>query len=252
MKYKIVIEYSGTNLIGWQKQKDGLSVQEVLERAIKCFSQEEVTVYGSSRTDAGVHACSQVAHFSLQRDFDCHTVQAATNFHLGDSAVRVLGVEKVREDFHARFSTIKRKYIYKIINRGVSLTIDMNRAWCVFKKLDVDKMKSAAKQIVGKHDFTSFRSSNCQAKNPVRTLDKVEINQSGDLITIQVEARSFLHSQVRIIVGTLKEIGEGRDINIKKVLEARDRTAAGVTAPPFGLYLLEVVTPTGLEPVLPP
>ena len=252
MKYRIVIEYEGTYFIGWQKQITGLSIQQAIEDVIEKFSQESVAVYGSSRTDAGVHATHQVAHFSLEKEFTCYTIKNAMNFHLKKLPISIITVEQVSEDFHARFSSMKRHYKYKIINRDSKLSLEKYRAWCVFKKLDIERMRIAAQILVGKHDFTSFRSSHCQAKNPVRTIDAIGISKIGELIEINFVAKSFLHSQVRIIVGTLKEIGEKKNLDIKKILGAKDRKKAGSTAPPYGLYLTKVVTPTGFEPVLPP
>ncbi len=251
-KYKLVIEYDGSNFAGWQKQRGIYSIQETIEIAIKKFSQQEVTVYGSSRTDAGVHAFHQVAHFSLDKKFECYTVQNAINYYLKNCAISILSAELVDENFHARFSSIKRHYKYVIINRNSKLSLERSRAWCIFKKLDVKKMESAAQILIGKHDFTSFRSSSCQASNPIRTIDDIRFVTSENLIDIYIVARSFLHSQVRIIVGTLKDIGLGKDIDIEKILKAKNRRAAGATAPPYGLYLVKVVTPTGFEPVLPP
>ncbi|MBQ4875524.1 MAG: tRNA pseudouridine(38-40) synthase TruA [Rickettsiaceae bacterium H1] len=252
MKYRLTIEYDGTYFIGWQKQNNKLSIQQTIEEAIKSSTGESVKVQGSSRTDAGVHATHQVAHFSLQRAFSCYKIKHALNFHLCKLPISIIGVEEASENFHARFSSTKRYYKYKIINRDSKLSLEKNRAWCVFRKLDVEKMRNSARLLVGTHDFTSFRSSECQAKNPVRTIDSINIVKIENLIEINVVARSFLHSQVRIIIGTLKEIGEGKKIDIKKILAAKDRRKAGITAPAYGLYLTKVVTPTGLEPVLPP
>lgn len=252
MKYKLQIEYDGTPFIGWQKQKNCMSIQQTLETAIKKFSNELVTVYGSSRTDAGVHALCQIAHFSLSQEFSCHTIQNAINFHLIAFPISVTNVTAVNVNFHARFDATERHYKYRIINRNAKLTLEMYRAWCVFKPLSIEKMISAAQQLIGKHNFNSFRSSACQSNNPIRTINTIKISKNEALIEINIVARSFLHSQVRIIVGTLKEIGEGKKLDIKQILETKNRRNAGTTAPPHGLYLMEVVTPTGFEPVLLP
>ena len=240
MKYKITIEYEGTCFIGWQRQVAGLSVQESIEGAIYKFSQEQVTLYGSSRTDAGVHALGQVAHFSIKKAFTCYQVQNAINYHLKPLPVVIIKVEVVDDDFCARFLAIKRHYQYRIINRRAPLVIDQFRAWVAFRALDVKKMQLAGNYLLGKHNFNSFRSTECQAKSPIRTIDKLEIVHNDTAIDIYISAPSFLHNKVRIIVGTLKEIGEGKQVDIKKILADQDRRSAGVTAPPYGLYLLKV------------
>lgn len=240
MRYKITIEYDGTNFAGWQKQNHENSIQQTIERAIYKFSQQKVTLYGSGRTDAGVHAIAQVAHFDLIKEFDCFKVQNAINHHLKKSTISITQVVVVDESFHARFSAIKRYYKYRIINRKSPLALDKLRAWCVFQQLNVDNMKLAAKALIGTHNFNSFRSTNCQAKNPIKTIDTIEIINTNELIEIYVSARSFLHNQVRIIVGTLKEVGINQHLDISNILHAQDRTSAGITAPPHGLYLIQV------------
>ena len=240
MKYKIIIEYDGNHFIGWQKQRNGPSVQQSIEEAIQKFLQAEIVLYVSSRTDAGVHALGQVAHFSTQKEYSCYTVQSAINYHLKALPISITKVEIVSDAFQARFSAIKRHYKYKIIQRCAPLAIEKLRAWVAFKKLDIEKMQSAGQHLLGKHNFNSLRSTACQAQNPVRTIEKLEIIQTGELIEIYVSAPSFLHNQVRIIVGTLKEIGEGKKLDIKEILAAKDRRSAGITAPPYGLYLIKV------------
>lgn len=237
-RYKINLEYDGTDLIGWQTNQDGPSVQSLVEDAIFKFCGENVEVYSAGRTDAGVHAISMVAHFDLMRDQDEQTVMRAMNFYLVNKPVSVLSCEKVSDDFHARFSCVARHYKYVVINRSAPVVLDKNRVWWVPQKLDVDAMKSAAKKLIGKHDFTSFRAAQCQAKSPIKTLDSVSITQNGEEITFEFSARSFLHHQVRNMVGTLVEIGMGKPYDIDKIFDAKDRSAAGITAPASGLYFV--------------
>lgn len=237
-RYKINLEYDGTDLIGWQTNQDGPSVQSLVEDAIFKFCGENVEVYSAGRTDAGVHAISMVAHFDLMRDQDEQTVMRAMNFYLVNKPVSVLSCEKVSDDFHARFSCVARHYKYVVINRSAPVVLDKNRVWWVPQKLDVDAMKSAAKKLIGKHDFTSFRAAQCQAKSPIKTLDSVSITQNGKEIIFEFSARSFLHHQVRNMVGTLVEIGMGKPYDIDKIFDAKDRSAAGITAPASGLYFV--------------
>ena len=237
-RYKINLEYDGTDLIGWQTNQDGPSVQSLVEEAIFKFCGENVEVYSAGRTDAGVHAISMVAHFDLMRDQDEQTVMRAMNFYLVNKPVAVLSCEKVSDDFHARFSCVARHYKYVVINRSAPVVLDKNRVWWVPQKLDVDAMKTAAQKLIGKHDFTSFRAAQCQAKSPIKTLDSVSITQDGEEITFEFSARSFLHHQVRNMVGTLVEIGMGKPYDIDKIFDAKDRSAAGITAPASGLYFV--------------
>lgn len=237
-RYKINLEYDGTDLIGWQTNQDGPSVQSLVEDAIFKFCGENVEVYSAGRTDAGVHAISMVAHFDLMRDQDEQTVMRAMNFYLVNKPVAVLSCEKVRDDFHARFSCVARHYKYVVINRSAPVVLDKNRVWWVPQKLDVDAIKTAAKKLIGKHDFTSFRAVQCQAKSPIKTLGSVSITQDGEEIIFEFSARSFLHHQVRNMVGTLVEIGMGKPYDIDKIFDAKDRSAAGITAPASGLYFV--------------
>ena len=237
-RYKINLEYDGTDLIGWQTNQDGPSVQSLVEDAIFKFCGENVEVYSAGRTDAGVHAISMVAHFDLMRDQDEQTVMRAMNFYLVNKPVAVLSCEKVSDDFHARFSCVARHYKYVVINRGAPVVLDKNRVWWVPQKLDVDAMKTAAQKLIGKHDFTSFRAAQCQAKSPIKTLGSVSITQNGEEIIFEFSARSFLHHQVRNMVGTLVEIGMGKPYDIDKIFDAKDRSAAGITAPASGLYFV--------------
>ena len=244
IRYKITVEYDGTNLLGWQRQLDGPSVQEHLEDALFAFSGTKTEVSGAGRTDAGVHALKQVAHFDLEKEWDIFRLREAYNAHLRlrEAPVSVLEVEKVSNDFHARFSAKGRGYIYRILNRKAPPALEKNRLWWVPFPLDVEKMRQGAQYLLGHHDFTSFRAVACQAKSPIKTLDKLDISQQGDEIIFTVEARSFLHHQVRNMVGTLKEVGDGKrqPEDIKTILEAKDRKAAGSTAPACGLYLNKV------------
>jgi len=244
-RYKLVLEYDGTGLVGWQRQDNGPSVQAALEAAIGAFTGEAVTAVAAGRTDAGVHACAQVAHVDLARDWPADTVRDAVNAHLRPRPIAVLAATAVGPDFHARLSAIERCYCYRIVCRRSPLALDRGRAWHVPVALDGDAMAGAARALVGRHDFTSFRAAECQAPSPVKTLDALEVNAAGDEIAIMARARSFLHSQVRIMVGTLKAVGEGRlsAADMPSILAARDRAAAGVTAPPDGLYLVAVRYP---------
>ncbi|MBR6010305.1 MAG: tRNA pseudouridine(38-40) synthase TruA [Alphaproteobacteria bacterium] len=237
-RYKINIEYDGTDLIGWQINQDGPSVQSLLQEAIFKFCGEQAEVYSAGRTDAGVHAISMVAHFDLSRDQDAQTVMRAMNFYLVNKPVSVLNCEKVSDDFHARFSCVARHYKYVVVNRSAPVVLNKNRVWWVPQKLDVDAMKKAAGKLLGKHDFTSFRAAQCQAKSPIKTLDSVSITQNGEEIIFKFSARSFLHHQVRNMVGTLVEIGMGKPYDIDEIFVAKDRSAAGITAPASGLYFV--------------
>ena len=241
-RYKLTIEYDGRGFVGWQRQDNGPSVQQALERAITGFCGETVNVFGAGRTDAGVHALGQVAHFDIDRGVRPETVRNALNFHLKPAAVAVLKAETVQADFHARFSARERSYLYRITNRRAPLALERGRTWWVPTPLDVPAMAAAARVLIGRHDFTSFRASICQAASPVKTLDAVAVVGDGDEIRVEVRARSFLHHQVRNIVGTLRRVGEGKwtAADVAAVLAARDRTKAGPTAPAEGLYLVSV------------
>jgi tRNA pseudouridine38-40 synthase len=242
-RFKLTIEYDGGDYVGWQRQDSGPSVQQALEEAVMAFCGETVTVFGAGRTDSGVHAFGQVAHIDLERPAGSDTVRDALNFHLKPAPVVVIAAEEVDEDFHARFSARERAYRYRIVNRRPPLALDRGRAWWVPVALDEQAMAVAARTLIGKHDFTTFRAAMCQAKSPIRTLDVLAIARYGDDVLIEARARSFLHHQVRNIVGTLKLVGEGKwtAAEVKKALEACDRSAGGPTAPAAGLYLLEVV-----------
>ena len=241
-RYKLTIEYDGAPFCGWQIQADQATVQGVLTAAIEALSGDKVLVQGAGRTDAGVHARGQVAHVDLTKEWDTDTVRDALNAHLRPHPVAVLSAEKVPDEFNARTSAVKRHYLYRIINRRPDLTLAAGRAWRVPRPLGAGAMHSAAQRLVGKHDFTTFRSTECQAKSPVKTLDVLGVARDGDDITITAVARSFLHNQVRSMVGSLVAVGEGKwsADDLARALAARDRTACGPVAPPDGLYLMKV------------
>jgi tRNA pseudouridine38-40 synthase len=241
-RYKLTLEYDGTPFVGWQVQDNGPSVQAVLMDAIAAFSGERAAVHGAGRTDAGVHALGQVAHVDLRKDWDGNTVRDALNAHLRPHPIAVLAAEPVAADFDARFSAAKRHYLYRIVNRRADLALEVNRAWRVPRPLDGDAMHDAAQVLVGRHDFTTFRAAECQAKSPVKTLDRFDVVRDGEEVRITAVARSFLHHQVRSMVGSLVHVGEGkwsRD-DLARALAARDRAACGQVAPPQGLYLVRV------------
>lgn len=248
-RYRIDVEYDGTPYAGWQRQAGPHSVQAALEQAILGFSGETITLRGAGRTDAGVHAMGQVAHFDLERDWPGGKVRDALNAHLrlAGEAVAVISAAQVSGDFDARFSATARHYLYRIVNRRAHPALEKDRAWWVPVPLDAEVMHAAARQFLGRHDFTTFRSAQCQASSPVRTLDRLDVTRSGDLIEIRTSARSFLHNQVRSMVGTLKRAGEGAwsAADVLAALEARDRAACGAMAPPEGLYLTQVDYPAG-------
>jgi tRNA pseudouridine38-40 synthase len=241
-RYRLTLEYDGGPFRGWQRQSDGGSVQQALEDAVRGFCGEDVQVVAAGRTDAGVHAHGQVAHLDLARSVTPETLRNALNHHLRPRPIAVLAAAVAPDDFHARFSAKARHYLYRIANRRAPLALDAGRAWQVPIPLDAEVMHEAAQHLIGRHDFTSFRSALCQAKSPVKTLDRLTIRRLGDRLEITALARSFLHHQVRNMVGTLKLVGEGRFpvSHVAAVLAARDRAAAGPTAPACGLYLMRV------------
>ena len=241
-RYKLVIEYDGRPFVGWQVQHNGVSVQGVLETAVEAFCGEKVHVQGAGRTDAGVHALGQVAHVDLVKAWEPDTVRDAINAHLRPRPVAVLAAEHAADDFDARFSARKRHYLYRIVNRRADLALDAGRAWRAPRRLDAPAMHAAAQRLVGKHDFTTFRATECQAKSPVKTLDCLDVERNGDELRVYASARSFLHHQVRSMVGTLVQIGDSRwsADDLSRALEARDRKACGPVAPPDGLYLVRV------------
>lgn len=242
-RFRLTLEYDGAPFVGWQRQDNGPSVQQALEEAVEGFCGESVRAHAAGRTDAGVHALGQVAHVDIARETTAFRLMEALNFHLKPNPVAVVAAEPVSHDFHARFSATERRYRYRIVNRRAPLTLDAGRAWQVGATLDADAMHDAACRLVGKHDFSSFRAAECQADSPVKTLTEIAVDRLGEEIELRARAPSFLHHQVRNIVGTLRPIGEGKrpPAWIEEVLAARDRSAAGATAPAHGLYLVGVV-----------
>ncbi len=241
-RYKLTIEYDGTPYVGWQQQDNGPSVQGAIGDAIAAFAGERAMVSGAGRTDTGVHALGQVAHIDLAKDWEIDRVRDAINFHLRPQPIAVLKAELVAPDFDARFSAVKRHYLYRIVNRRADLTLDQDRAWRVPRRLDSAAMHAAAQQLIGKHDFTTFRSTECQARSPLRTLDRLDVARDGDEVRVAASARSFLQHQVRSIVGSLVHVGEGKwsARDLAAALAARDRTRCGQVAPPHGLYMVRV------------
>ena len=243
-RYRLDIEYDGRFYAGWQRQADLATVQEAIEKAIGAFTGETVTIRGAGRTDAGVHATGQVAHVDLSRDWEGDKVQGALNAHLSLAGehVSVLAAAKVGEDFDARFSAKARHYLYVILNRRAPAALLRGNVWHVPKRLDAGAMHAAAQRLLGKHDFTTFRSAQCQSESPVKTLDRLDVTRAGDLIEIRASARSFLHNQVRSMVGSLKRVGEGgwSGADLEAALKAADRARCGQVAPPDGLYLVRV------------
>lgn len=241
-RYRLTIEYDGTPFVGWQMQAEGVSVQGALQQAIRKFCGEDVIVKGAGRTDAGVHALGQVAHVDLEKEWDVFRVQEAINFHLKPLAIAVLSCEAVAPDFDARFSATERHYVYRILTRRARPVIDANRVWWLMQPLDSKAMADAAQVFCGRHDFTTFRAAQCQAASPVKTLDRFEVARDRAEIRLEVSARSFLHNQVRSMVGSLKLVGEGKWScgDLAAALAACDRTRCGPVAPASGLYLARV------------
>lgn len=243
-RYRLTVEYDGTPYVGFQRQTNGYAVQEAMERAVRKFTGEDVTIHVAGRTDTGVHALAQVCHVDLTRDWDARRVMDAMNAHLAmaEECVSILDAERMDDDFHARFSATTRHYLYRIFNRHSPSPLERQRAWWVKNPLDVAAMQDAAEILIGTHDFTTFRAVQCQSKSPVKTLDEITFSRSGELVEARVSARSFLHNQVRSLVGTLKLVGEGRwtKADVLDALEARDHQRCGALAPPHGLYLARV------------
>jgi tRNA pseudouridine38-40 synthase len=241
-RYRLTIEYDGAPFAGWQIQANRLTVQGVLTDAVAALAGERVRIQGAGRTDAGVHALAQVAHIDFTRPWETDTIRDALNAHLRPHPVAVLEAERVPDTFNARTSARKRHYRYEIVNRRADLTLERGRAWRVPRLVDAQTMHAAAQQLVGKHDFTTFRASECQAKSPMRTLDRLDVTREGECVQVYASARSFLHNQVRSMVGSLVMVGEGRwsADDLARALQARDRKACGQVAPPDGLYLVRV------------
>lgn len=238
-RYKVLIEYDGTEFYGWQSQKNMSAIQDEVEGALLKLSQEKIRIYGASRTDKGVHAHGQVAHFDINRDYTTFEMQGAVNYYLKPQKVSIIAVEKVNDDFHARFSAKTKQYTYKIINRIAEPTLLKNRAWHIKEELDINAMTNALNYLIGIHDFSSFRAAGCQSLSPVKTIDSIRLNKIDNEINITFIAKSFLYNQIRIMVGTLSDFGKGKfpPSYMKKIIKARDRRLAGITAPSCGLYL---------------
>ncbi|NVD37572.1 tRNA pseudouridine(38-40) synthase TruA [Ensifer sp. HO-A22] len=243
-RFRLTVEYDGSNYVGWQRQDNGASVQGAIEKAILSLTGETVSIRGAGRTDSGVHAVGQVAHADLTRQWKPHTLRNALNAHLGmaGEGVSILEAEEVTDAFDARFSALRRHYLYRIICRPSRLALEEKRAWWVTKPLDHEAMHEGAQRLVGHHDFTTFRSVHCQATSPMRTLDRLDVTRTGNLIEIRATAQSFLHNQIRSFAGSLKLVGEGKwtPDDLQAALEARDRKACGPVAPPDGLYFMQV------------
>lgn len=243
-RWKIIIEYFGGPYCGWQRQAHCPSVQEELEKALVKLSGEQRHIQGSGRTDAGVHGLGQVAHFDLEKDLSEKSIRDGLNHHLGDNRISILSAEKVSQEFDARFSALQRHYLYRILPRRSKVAILSGHVWHLpyDRPMDVQAMHQAAQYLVGYHDFSSFRASQCQANSPMRSLDRLSVSQVGAEIHIEASARSFLHHQIRNFAGTLARVGLGKwsAEQVKEVLEAKDRRLAGETAPPDGLYFMQV------------
>ena len=246
-RFAIKIDYSGHGTSGWQKQKDAPSIQAQIETALTKITGETVDVVGAGRTDAGVHATGQVAHFDLEKDITGFRVMEALNYHLKPAPIAILAAAKVENDFHARFSAVERHYLFRVLSRRAPAIVDRGWVWQVTHGLDIEAMQEGAGHLIGKHDFTTFRSVQCQAQSPVKTLDAIEIvgvnrGDAGTEFQFRLRARSFLHNQVRSLVGTLERVGAGSwsPDDVKQALEAKDRAACGQVAPPDGLYLTNV------------
>ena len=241
-RYKLIIEYDGEPFVGWQFQAAGHSVQGVLEAAVAQINGAPATVHGAGRTDTGVHALGQVAHVDLARSWDVFKLRNALNANVRPHPVSVLAISEAGEDFHARFSATRRHYLFRILNRRSPPALDRGKVWWLPVDLDAEAMHAAAQLLVGKHDFSTFRAAQCQAQSPVKTLDRIDVARYGELIELRCDARSFLHNQVRSMVGSLRLVGEGkwRAQDLKRALDARDRARCGPVSPPDGLYLLRV------------
>ena len=241
-RFRLLVEYDGTGYVGWQRQDNGPSIQQAIEEAVFAFCGERTNLAAAGRTDAGVHAMGQVAHVDLDRATKADTLRDAVNFHLKPQAISILAAEPVGADFHARFSATGRRYLYRIVNRRPDLTLRAGHAWRVPRPLDAAAMQAAAQCLTGKHDFTTFRSTECQAASPLKTLQAFDVQRHGDELAVTASARSFLHTQVRSMVGSLVAVGEGKwsADDLANALATRDRTACGQVAPPDGLYLMQV------------
>jgi tRNA pseudouridine38-40 synthase len=244
-RFRLTIEYDGRPFMGWQRQAHGPSVQQAIEEAIGGIVHEDVTLHAAGRTDAGVHALAMTAHVEVERPISAQRLADGANARLRPLPVAILAAAEVAEHFHARFSCIGRRYLYRIVNRRAPLALEAGRAWRVPAPLDVEAMAEAAQSLVGRHDFTTFRSAHCQAESPVKTLDRLAVRREEDRVEIEAAARSFLHHQVRSMVGCLERVGRGKwsAAELEAALDAKDRAALGFNAPPDGLYFVEALYP---------
>ncbi len=244
-RFRLTVEYDGGPFMGWQRQAHGPSVQQAIEEAIQAITQEEVTLHAAGRTDAGVHALAMTAHVDVEKAISAHRLADGANAKLRPLPVAILAAEPVGDDFHARFSCVGRRYLYRIANRRAPLALEAGRAWRVPVPLDAEAMNDAAQVLVGRHDFTTFRSAHCQSDSPLKTLDRLFVSRRGETIEIEAAARSFLHHQVRSMVGCLELVGRGKwtKADLKAALDAADRAALGFNAPPDGLFFVEALYP---------
>ena len=249
-RFRLTVEYDGTPFMGWQRQGHGPSVQQAIEEAVEAITGEQAVLHAAGRTDAGVHALAMAAHVDIEKPIAPFRLSEALNAHLRPLPVAILAAEPVAEDWHARFSCIGRRYVYRIVNRRAPLALEANRAWQIAVPLDAGAMHEAAQALVGQYDFTTFRSAHCQSDSPVKTLDRLAVRREGDLILIEAAARSFLHHQVRSMVGCLQLVGRGKwsAADLRDALEARDRAALGLNAPPHGLYFVAASYPEDESP----
>lgn len=244
-RFALTLEFDGGPFFGLQRQSHGPSVQQAVEEAIHAFTGEDVRMHSAGRTDSGVHALGMVSHVDIEKHFEAFRLSEAINAHLRPHPIAVVQCEEKPDDWHARFSCIGRAYEYRIVNRRAPLTLDKGKAWLVTRPLDADAMHEAAQHLVGRHDFTTFRSVHCQANDPVKTLDQLDVSREGENVVVRAAARSFLHHQVRSMVGTLSLVGLGqwRPDQVREVLEAKDRQQLGLNAPPDGLYFMRAIYP---------
>jgi len=244
-RFRLIVEYDGGPFMGWQRQPHGPSVQQSIEEAVLAITGETAVLHAAGRTDAGVHALAMAAHVDIARKIAPFRLTEGLNARLRPLPVAILRAEAVADDWHARFSCVGRRYLYRIVNRRAPLALEAGRAWQVAVPLDSKAMNEAARILVGRHDFTTFRSAHCQSESPVKTLDRLEVSREGDVILVEAAARSFLHHQVRSMVGCLQLVGRGKwsSADLRAALEAKDRAALGLNAPPHGLYFVEAVYP---------
>ena len=240
-RFRLTVEFDGSPFMGWQRQAHGPSVQQAIEEAVEAITSEQVVLHAAGRTDAGVHALAMSAHVDVEKQITPFRLMEGINALIRPNPVAVIGCEAVPSDWHARFSCIGREYLYRIVNRRAPLTLERGRAWRITRDLNADAMHEAAQLLVGHHDFTTFRSAHCQAESPLKTLDRLDVRREGDAVLVEAAARSFLHHQVRSMVGCLAMVGQGQwsAADLKAALEAKDRAALGLNAPPDGLFFVK-------------